>query len=277
MTTVEPSRTAGLATLLLARLGRALVTIVLSVGAIVVLWYLFIQAFHLNPLVAKSPDAVLKYLLRGSDAHANRAKMTHGLWRTLSDAGLGYLAGTVVASLCAVVFVLSSTLERSLLPMVLLLRTMPLVALTPLLTLIFGRGVLATTVIAGIVVFFPSLVNLIFGLRSAPAAATDLVTAYGAGPLTALRKVAIPSALPAFFASARIAVPGSIIGALLAEWLATGKGLGWTMLQAGVTFDYSAVWASVVIITTVSVIGYAVVGIIETAVLARFGPAPVRR
>jgi ABC-type nitrate/sulfonate/bicarbonate transport system permease component len=273
---VLPSRATSFARLVGLRFLRALASIVVSLAVIIALWYAFIKAFGLNPLVAKDPAAVWKYLVSDPEAHANRAKISKGLWRTLGDAGLGYVAGTVAATACAIAFVLSRTLERSLMPIVLVLRTMPLVALTPLLTLVFGRDILATTVISGIVVFFPSLVNMVFGLRSAPSAATDLCIAYGAGPFTTLRKVAIPSSLPAFFTSARLAVPGAIIGALLAEWLATGKGLGYLMLEAGTTFDYDAVWASVVIITTVSVVAFAFVGIIETAVLARYGPTPSR-
>ncbi len=273
---VVPSRAMTFGRLLGLRFLRALGSIAVSLVVIIALWYAFIKAFGLNPLVAKDPHAVWKYLVSDSSASANRRKIESNLWRTLADAGLGYVAGTITATVCAIAFVLSRTLERSLMPIALVLRIMPLVALTPLLTLVFGRGYVATTVIAGIVVFFPSLINMVFGLRSAPQAATDLCIAYGAGPYTTLRKVAIPSSLPAFFTSARLAVPGAIIGALLAEWLATGKGLGYLMLQAGTTFDYNAVWAAVVIITTVSVIAFAFVGIIETAVLARYGPAPAR-
>ena len=71
----------------------------------------------------------------------------------------------------------------------------------------------------------------------------DLCQAYGASPLTTLRKVQVPSALPALLASLRIAAPLALVGALLAEWLATGKGLGFKLLQAGALSDYSALWA----------------------------------
>ncbi|MDX6208209.1 MAG: hypothetical protein QOE24_600, partial [Frankiales bacterium] len=121
------------------------------------------------------------------------------------------------------------------------------------------------------------LVIMVFGLRSAPRQAADLCRAYGASPWMTLRKVALPSALPSLFASARIAVPGALIGSLLAEWLATGKGLGAQMLSDGATFLYDDLWASVVVITVTSVLIYAAVGVLETAVLARFGPAPTRR
>ncbi|MEX5707320.1 ABC transporter permease subunit [Parafrankia sp. FMc6] len=260
-----------------ARAGRTLLSFVASTAVIVGLWYAFIEVFDLNALVAKDPGAVWKYLFTEPDAAQNRSVILDGLWHTLGDAAVGYVAGTLAALGVAVAFVLNRAVEQSLMPVAMMLRSVPLVAMTPLLTLVFGRGLLAVSVIAGIVVFFPSLVNLVFGLRSGPAAAADLVVAYGGGPFTVLRKVALPSSLPALFVSARISVPGAIIGALLAEWLATGKGLGYFMQRAQQTFDYGGVWASVVVITAASVAVYALVGLAEAVVLARYGPDPARR
>ncbi|SNQ46415.1 ABC-type nitrate/sulfonate/bicarbonate transport system, permease component [Frankia canadensis] len=254
------------------RLGRTMLSVVASVAVIIGLWYAFIAVFDLNSLVAKDPKAVWDYLFTAEKAPRSRRVILDGLWRTLGDAGMGYLVGTAAAIVVAVTFVLFRSVERALMPVALTLRSVPLVAMIPLLTLVFGRGLTAVGVIAGIIVFFPSLVNLVFGLRSGPPAAADLVLAYGGGPATVLRKVSLPSALPALFVSARIAVPGAIIGALLAEWLATGKGLGYSMQRAQQTFDYGGVWASVVVITAASIALYAVVGVIEAIVLARYGP-----
>jgi ABC-type nitrate/sulfonate/bicarbonate transport system permease component len=94
-------------------------------------------------------------------------------------------------------------IEQAFMPVAMLLCSVPLVAMTPLIMLIFGRELSGVAVIGGIVVFFPALVNLVFGLRSAPRPSIDLVTAYGGSKVTVLRKVAVPTALPAFFASAR--------------------------------------------------------------------------
>ncbi|CAO5164269.1 NitT/TauT family transport system permease protein [Frankia sp. AiPs1] len=265
-----------LVTVVLARVGRMMLTVLASAAVIVGLWYAFIAVFDLNSLVAKDPQAVWDYLFTARRAPASRKAIMDGLWHTLGDAGLGYLFGTVAAIVVAVTFVLFRPVERALMPVAMMLRSVPLVAMIPLLTLVFGRGLVAVGVIAGIIVFFPSLVNLVFGLRSGPPAAADLVHAYGGGPVMVLRKVSLPSALPALFVSARIAVPGAIIGALLAEWLATGQGLGYYMQRAQQTFNYGGVWASVVVITVASIVLYAVVGFLEAVVLARYGPSPGR-
>jgi ABC-type nitrate/sulfonate/bicarbonate transport system permease component len=245
---------------------NALVTLAVIIG----LWYAVLAAFNLDPLIAKSPSDVWRYLTSGSSAAAARDSVFGGLGRTLSDASLGFAAGLLAAVAAALSFVLSRTLSGMLLPLAVLVRSVPLVAMTPVLTLVFGRGMLATTVISGIVVFFPALVTITFGLRSASRQSADVCRAYGGGTWSVARKVMLPSAMPALFASARVAVPGAVIGAMLAEWLATGQGMGYGMLQDANSFNYVDIWASVALLTGVCVLLYNVIAIAESAVLTRF-------
>jgi ABC-type nitrate/sulfonate/bicarbonate transport system permease component len=156
-------------------------------------------------------------------------------------------------------------------PVAIALRSVPLVAMTPLIALIFGRGLWSVTVIAGIVTFFPTLVNVVVGLRSAPSQSIDVVHAYGGNSWTIIRKVALLAALPSLFASARIAAPLALLGAVLAEWLATGKGLGALMLNSTTTSRYDTLWAAVVVITVVSILVYGIIALIESAVLNLLG------
>jgi ABC-type nitrate/sulfonate/bicarbonate transport system permease component len=251
---------------------RPFANVVVTMAAVVVLWIIFLQVYDLDPLVAKSPIDIYRYLFSGADAGAHRSLVSSGLGRTLLDAGLGFVAGLIAAVVVAVVFVLLRSVEQALLPMAVVVRSVPLVALTPLITLIFGRGLMATTVISGLIVFFPALVTMTFGLRSASRQAADLCRAYGAGGWTIARKVMLPSAVPAFFASARVGVPGALIGAMLAEWLSTGQGLGYAMLKDSSTFDYDHLWASVAVLTAASALAYNIIAAIETVALARFAP-----
>jgi ABC-type nitrate/sulfonate/bicarbonate transport system permease component len=145
--------------------------------------------------------------------------------------------------------------------------------LTPLIVLVFGRDLLAVTVIAGIVTFFPTLVNVTIALRSTPAESIELLRAYGASPARTLWKVQVPTALPALFSSLRIAAPLALVGALLSEWLATGRGLGYHILQSGALSDYDGLWSRVVLVTVVSVMLYKVIGAVERVVLSRFAPS----
>lgn len=257
--------------------------VLLSVVVILVGWEAFIRLYHIQPIVAKDPIDVWRYLFtqHADSAHGlrsaaqNRSVLFHNLGITLRDAGIGYLAGIVLAIGVACLFVLQKPVEESFMPMALMLRSVPLVAMTPLITLIFGRGIAAVAVIGGVVCFFPALVNIVHGMRATPAARLDLMSAYGASRLSILGKVQLPSALPSVFASLRINVPAAVIGALLAEWLATGKGSGQEMLTVQNTFDYGELWSAVVVVTLVSVLAYSLVASVEAAVLARYAPHTV--
>lgn len=259
--------------LIALRIARSLTLFALSVGVLVGVWYGAIRLFNLDPYFAKDPGDVWSFVVSGPGAGANRAELARELTVTLRDAASGYAVGTAIALLVAILFVLWSGLQKTFMPAVLALRSVPLVAMTPLITLVFGRGLLAVSAIGTIVTFFPTVVFVSHGLRASPAAASDLVRAYGGGRGMALRKVQLPHALPALFAAARVAVPASLVGALLAEWLATGDGLGYLMVQAIASSSFDQLWAAVVLITVVSALAYALVSSLEGAVLSRFGNA----
>ncbi|GAA3224545.1 ABC transporter permease [Actinocorallia longicatena] len=263
--------------MIVKRVSGTLLSIGVSLALVLGAWIAFIEYFSINPMVIRSPRDVWTYLFTAEEAGAHRSVVWDGLRVTLADAGAGMVAGLVAAAVVAMLFVLSRTVEQAFLPVAMIVRSVPLIAMTPVLTLVFGRELLGTTVIVGIVVFFPALVTLVFGLRSASPQAADLVRAYGGSTWTTLRKVMIPSALPSFFTAARISAPGAIIGALLAEWLATGKGIGYRMLQDVSTFESDDLWSSVVAITLASLVIYSAIGVVEAFVLARYGPAPARR
>jgi ABC-type nitrate/sulfonate/bicarbonate transport system permease component len=262
--------------MMLRRMARTLLSAGVTLAIILGAWMVFIKYLSVNPIVARSPKDVWGYLFTGGQASAHRDLVWHGLGITLADAGAGLVAGMVAAAVVAIVFVLSSTVKQAFLPVALIVRSVPLIAMTPVITLIFGRALLATTVICGIVVFFPALVNIVSGLRSASPQAADLVRAYGGSAWTSMRKVMIPSALPSSFTAARVSAPGAIVGALLAEWLATGKGLGYQMLLDVSAFDSDDLWASVVAVTLASLLIYSLISVLEQFVLARFGPVPDR-
>lgn len=246
--------------------------ILVAVALVMIAWIAFLAVFHIDASVGKNPKDVAAYLFTNADAGANRSLVFGFLNTTLHDAALGFVGGLTAALIVSATFVLFRPVEQAFMPIALLLRSVPLVAMTPVILLIFKRGDAGVAVIGGIVVFFPALVNIIYGLRSAPQQTTDLVLAYGGSKWTVIRKVAVPSALPAIFAAARISVPGALIGALIAEWLATGKGIGGAILNAIGGFDYDQVWADIVVLTGVSLLLYTVVGVIESLVLANYGP-----
>ncbi|GLK99183.1 ABC transporter permease [Dactylosporangium matsuzakiense] len=255
------------------RAAGSVLTALLAGGAVLLVWYAFLALFPADSFLSRSPGDVWRYLVTGPDAAVHRGRLAAGIGRTLADAGPGFGVGLGTALAAAVGFELLRPVRQVVLPVAMVLRSVPLVALAPLLTLLFGRGLLATTAITGLVVFFPALVNISHALRSGPRWAVDLCRVYGAGRWRVVRAVLLPGAVPAIIASARIAVPAALVGAMLAEWLATGAGLGYEMLQDASTFDYDHLWAAVTGLTAVSVLLYGCLGLLEVALAGRLGAA----
>ncbi len=244
----------------------------ISLVVVVLLWMFALWALDVTPYIGKGPLEVFTWLFLDEKSLENQQLVQAALGQTLFDASIGFAFGLFFATLVSVVFTMSKSLEQALMPIAMLLRSVPLIAMAPILILIFGREQATVAVMGAIVVLFPALVNIVFGLRSASAAMIDVATVYGANKLAALRYVAFPSSLPSFFAAVKISVPGAITGALLVEWLATGQGIGYGIISAVGRAKTNEVWAYVVVITVVSILLYNLVGLLEGYVLKRFAP-----
>jgi ABC-type nitrate/sulfonate/bicarbonate transport system permease component len=252
-------------------LGKAVLTGAITLVIVALVWQGILSVMGVSTFIAKGPVDVFTWFFTVPAAAENRELIWGNLVITLGDAAIGFIAGLVAALVLAVLFTLSRGIEHALMPIAMLLRSVPLVALAPIIILIVGRGPAVAAVMGGIVVLFPALVNIAFGLRSASPMITDVITVYGGSPFTALRKVALPSSLGSFFAAVKISVPGAMTGALLAEWLATGQGLGGAIVAAVAQSKNFEVWGSVVVVTIVTLVLYGIAQLVETLVLRRMG------
>lgn len=258
-------------------LAKGFANTALSLGVVILLWVIGLWALDVTPYIGKGPVEVFTWLFLDADSAEHLKLVSDALGQTMVDASIGFSFGLFFATFIALLFNLSRGFEQALMPIAMLLRSVPLIAMAPILILIFGRQQVTVAVMGAIVVLFPALVNIVFGLRSASAAMVDVATVYGANKLSAIRYVAFPASLPSFFAAVKISVPGAITGALLVEWLATGQGIGYAIISAVGRAKTNEVWAYVVVITLVSIIIYNLVGLLESLILSRFGQSTRKR
>jgi ABC-type nitrate/sulfonate/bicarbonate transport system permease component len=240
----------------------------LSTAVTLGLWLAFVKGMHLNPFFAKTPGDVWRFLGAGENRHV----LLQALAETAPTALLGYLVGLAAACAGAVVFVLWRGVERAVMPFALVAQSIPLAALTPLLVLLLGRGLLATVVVSVLVTFFPSLVTLTKGMRAASPQLLDLLRVYDASRWTTLRRVQLPTAIPGLLAAARVSAPRALLGVLIAEYLATGVGVGWMLNVAKTRSEFALVWSGAVVITVLALVAYTAVGWVERQMLARYSP-----
>jgi ABC-type nitrate/sulfonate/bicarbonate transport system permease component len=238
-----------------------------------IIWWGVLALSGVSPVIARTPLAVWSYLTAGPDAADTRAVILQALGQSLPWAGIGLLISLAVALGLAIMGILWRGLTAALMPVSLVLQTMPLVALTPIVVLICGRGIATTLVVTVAVTFFPAFITIAQGLSQVPKPALDLLDVYGATRLQKLRYVSLPGSLTHVCAAARLVAPGALLGVMIAEWLATGYGLGNLLNEARGELDYGMIWAVAFVAIAVSVVFYQLVRQVETRLLKRFQPA----
>jgi ABC-type nitrate/sulfonate/bicarbonate transport system permease component len=243
-----------------------------------VLWLAVIGLFEslgVSEIVLRGPQGVFEHVFTSEAAADNRDSLWLALGETLPITLLGMFAGLAVALAFAVATTVWRSLGRTLLPLALVSQSMPLVALTPLVVLVFGRGSLSILVVTVSVTFFPAFVTIAQGLALVPASATDLVRVYGARRWRQLQLVALPWSLPYLCAAARLAAPRAFLGVMIAEWLATGTGIGNLLNVSRGVLDFGMIWTVAVVAIAIAVLLNGLVVALERYVLHRYALAGV--
>ncbi|RAK23994.1 ABC transporter permease [Salipiger aestuarii] len=254
--------------------GRAGASIqgIAAVAVALAVWQGAMDAFDLPRFFARRPGDVWDYLVTAPEAGAHRANLLAALGETLTVALPGYGAGLLLGAGLAALLTLAPPLAALVLPVSVALRSIPIIATAPLIVWALGRGAAGSITVVAVMIFFPTLVACLHGLARAPRPLMDLFDSYDAGPLRRLWGVQLPAMLPAFFASARMAVPAAILAVTTAEWLATGRGIGALMATVASTSDYAMLWSAIAVIGLAALATHAGVAALERAVLRRTSP-----
>jgi len=192
--------------------------------------------------------------------------VNHGLdtlWAVLA----GFLVSILVAGPLAVLIVSSRTLERTLMPLIVISQTVPKVAIAPLFIIWMGFGQMPKISIAFLIAFFPILVATIGGLKSVETELLDLVRSMSATRAQIIRKVQIPAALPQFFSGLKISVCLAVVGAIVGEFVGSDKGLGFLLLTATGALNAKQVYATLVILILMGIVLYWIVCDLEKRLL----------
>ena len=229
----------------LAALARGAGFAVALLAVILTGWHAAIVLLEVPAYVAPSPQAVWA-ALTGDDWPRLSQALLFTLRSTLGGMALAFVLALVLAGL----FTLSDLLSRAFLPLIVILRTAPILAIAPLLILIFGRGQATSVAVVVMVSFFPMMVSAARGFRSAPANVLELMHVCGASWWQGFRKVRLPFALPYVFTGIRMAAAGAVLSAMLAEWLSGAPGLGTLILEASSFRRLPLMWAGVVLSMT---------------------------
>lgn len=201
--------------------------------------------------------------------HEPRRFLVNSLW-TLDEMFVGLIASSLIAFWLAVCMAQVRVIERAIMPLAVILNVTPVVSFAPGLLLIFGFSMMPRYIVTGIIVFFPFLVNAFIGLRAVDHDALDFFRTLHASRREILWRLRLPSSLPYLFAAARIGVPLSLVGAVVAEFTTSGnaRGLGATIEIAYQQYgNLPVVYASVLCLAIIGVISSSLVIIAERRLL----------
>jgi NitT/TauT family transport system permease protein len=239
----------------------------LFVVLVVVVWEVGVRLLDVGEFILPAPTVIAAAVV------AEAPTLGTAFLATLLEAIGGFLLAILVASLLAVLVQRSRTVELSLLPWVMALQAIPIVAITPIIALIVGRNTFTALLVAGMISFFPIMVNTIRGLRSVSDEGIELMHILAASERQVLGKLRLPASLPFVFVGLRVGVSVVIPGAMIAEWLTASQGLGQYIINESVRFRSAHVWAGIVVATLASVLLFSLVTFAERRVLV---PSPGR-
>lgn len=232
-----------------------------AIVGLIALWWVIVAAFSIPNYIVPSPLDVL------TSFRDDYGTLLENLWPTAIESVLGFLVGNIVAIGLAVVFVHWKTMERAFFPVAVFIRTVPIVAIAPILVVILGYGYSPKIIIAALISFFPTLVNMVRGLQAVDQQSLELLRVLSASRREVFFKVRIFASLPYLFSSLKIAATSSVIGAIVAEWVGSQQGLGYLIIQATYNFRVPLLWATMIVASIFATLFFAVIGIAEKLVV----------
>ncbi len=240
--------------------GRAFFPLI-ALAAVGVLWEVAVRVSGVAEYLVPTPSAVWSRL-SGDLAYF----LFHGLITLYESLG-GFALGTLVAVIAAGVMAHSRLFERTVYPIALLIKVTPIVAIAPLFVIWFGFGSFPKMMIAALITFFPVMVNTFIGLRSVNATTLDFFRLLDASEAQVLIKLRVPGALPYVFAAFRIAVPLSVIGAVVGEWFTGDRGLGSVIIVAHHNIDMPTLFSAIAVLACIGLGLTGITALIERRVL----------
>jgi NitT/TauT family transport system permease protein len=241
------------------QLRRRIASAALIIGFFVA-WELLCLMFGIKDIVLPRPSEILITLWSRLPAIMPHAAQT--LYTTLVGFALGIVSGVLLGALVG-----SSRLAYDVAyPLLIGFSSIPKVAVVPIFVLWFGAGTVPAVLTAMILCIFPIVVNVATGLATTEPELEDVMRALKASKLDILVNVGLPRAMPYFFASLKVAVTQAFVGTVIAETVASNRGIGNLMMIASSSFDVPLVFAGLLVLAVLGVGLYVIFSFIEVRV-----------
>jgi len=231
--------------------------ILLSFLLLFLLWEGAVRLFRVPTYLLPPPSEILVDFL----GRWNRVMQNTLI--TTQEIVAGYLTAVLVSIPLALMIAYSRFLEETVYPLIVFFQIVPKIAIAPLFIIWFGFGFTPKLLLVFLLSFFPIVVSSIAGFKSVDAEILDMARSTGASPWMMFRKIRLPYALPSIFTGLKVAAALSATAAVVAEFVASDKGLGYLLLEFNGNLNTSMVFATIMVLSIVGLLVYYVVELIE--------------
>lgn len=240
-----------------------LLSIPFVLAALFVLWEGLVRWQAYPPFILPGPLLVWRRAL----TLAAEGTLWHHSRTTLLEIGLGLLLGLSLAVMLGYLLGKSHTLDRLLSPYIVTSQTIPIVAVAPLLVIWFGSGLISKVLICALIVFFPTLVSTIVGIRGVDPDLRDLMRSLRANRWQIFAKLELPAALPVLFGGLKLSVILAVVGAVVGEFVGADVGLGFLINLGRGILDTPMIFVAVFALVLIAQALYLAVSVVESICL----------
>ncbi|PVB60484.1 ABC transporter permease [Labrenzia sp. 011] len=221
---------------------------------LLVLWESCTRLFSVPSYILPSPSRIV---LGFESVSAGR--WAEHIWATLRVALLGYLVSFAVSLPIAVGLAKSRLLSGALYPLLVVIQSVPVVAVAPIIIVVLGTGDAPRVVITFMISFFPLVVSMTTGLAATPPELIELSRSLRAPSFREITQIRLPYATPYIFSGMKISITLSVIGAVVSEFVAADKGIGYFIQFSTSMFKLPQAWAGLVILVAMSLLLFQIV------------------
>lgn len=236
-----------------------------TVAIVVVAWELITVIGHVDSAIVPGPYTVVRRLASSPGTFGGP------LADTALTAAIGLITGVAAGLFVSCISWFTPVIAGFLTPLAVIIRSLPFVALVPILALVLGYGTVSAVIICGLVCFFPTYVLVSSGLRQLPAGTFAYFAVAGSSRPQRFYRLALPAAVPALVTAVRISAATSIAAALVAEFLMGTPGLAYLLETSLNDLDVVGVWAASVVAVVAALIAFLVTSRLEDVVRRRWG------
>ncbi len=237
----------------------------LTIIGFFIFWQIIVVFFQIPQFILPSPLDALEHLFIPQES-ANYSWMLH-ISTTLYEIALSFIVTATVGILLAIVISWSRLIKDIMMPFFIFINSLPTIAIAPIILLWMGYGIKTNILIAFLVSFFPVVINTIAGLNSVEDDLLDLVRYLHGSKLQIFIKIRIPNSLPYIFSGLKIGSTMCIVGAIVGEFIASDKGLGYIIINSQFTMNTPPIFSALIVISIAGALLYGLVTLLEKLIM----------